>query len=328
MATVAPVPNVMPRPGWPTGPIVDPAYAKLGSLLSPWTELEGGDFVILGVPFEGLTINEIGGKGGPDGLRRSLARLRSYSLELDLDITDVARFADLGDVEVEYMDYETTFERTEAAYSSVLERDWVPLAVGGSHSVSEPMIRTFARHHGAPVGAVWLDAHPDLMDSYKGDRHYCGCTLRRLLDDGALEPSQVALIGLRGFANAGGEIREGIKRGMRFIHMEEVVERGIAEVAKDAIEIATSKSDHFYLSFDTDVLDHAYAPGTQYPSPGGLQGHDAMRLVRQLALGGCGAMDIVEYAPLLDQDGRTGNLLANIAAEFMAGHAAQRTQAG
>lgn len=306
------------------GSVVDPAYAKLGSRVTDWQDLEPGDFAFFGVPFEGLLINAVGGKGGPDGLRASLARLRPYSAELDVDFTEGASFADLGDVEAEYMDYATTFERTEAAMAAVLQRGWTPLVAGGSHSITEATLRAFSRHHDGNVGAIWLDAHPDLMDNYRGDRHYCGCPLRRMIEEGWLEPSKVAFIGLRGFANSGAEIREGRDMGIRFITMEEVADRGIVAVADEALAIAGAGTDAIYTTFDTDVLDHAVAPGTQYPCPGGLQALDAMRLVRRLALAGVAAIDFVEYAPLLDVSDATGNLLANVACEFMAGSVAAR----
>lgn len=202
---------------------------------------------------------------------------------------------------------------------AVLERKFVPLICGGSHSITEATLRAFSEHHGKNVGAVWLDAHPDLMDNYNGDRHYCGCPLRRLIDEGLVNPENVAFIGLRGFANVAAEIREGKKLGIRFFNMEEVADRGLLEVGREAVEIATRGTDAFYVTFDTDVLDHTVAPGTQYPCPGGLQALESMRLVRALAQAGAGAFDVVEYAPLIDTDNRTGNLLATLMAEFMAG---------
>src|SRR5690606_12608893 len=136
---------------------------------------------------EGLLLNDIGGKGGPAGLRTALSRLRPYSAALDLEITEHRSLSDLGDVDVAPLDYTTTFERTEATMHAVLERQFVPLTSGGSHSITEATLRAFSEHHDKNVGAVWLDAHPDLMDSYNGDRHYCGCPMRRLLDEGLLK---------------------------------------------------------------------------------------------------------------------------------------------
>ena len=53
--------------------------------------------------------------------------------------------------------------------------------------------------------------------------------------------------------------------------------------------------------------------------PGGFQPHEVMRFIRRLAMHGAAAMDVVEYAPLIDTTRNTGNLLATLLCEFMAG---------
>jgi arginase family enzyme len=70
------IPHLAPRLRWAVQSTLDPAYAKLGSRLLPPAELKPGGFAFLGVPFEGMMINEIGARGGPDGLRQALSRSR------------------------------------------------------------------------------------------------------------------------------------------------------------------------------------------------------------------------------------------------------------
>ena len=318
------IPHLMAKPGWSGGSILDPAYAKLGSLLKPAEALEKGDFAYFGVPFEGLLLNDIGGKGGPDGLRLALAKLRPYSVDLDLDFLEVNGLADLGDVEVDYMSYDITLSRTEAVMKAVLDRGLVPIVAGGSHSITEATLRAFSEFHGRNIGVVWFDAHPDLMPDYKGDRHYCGCPLRRNIESGHLRPENVAMFGLRGFANSGAEIREGRAMGMSIYSMEDFHARGIDRCIDEAIGIATRGTDAFYVTFDIDAVDHTFAPATQYPAPGGFQPLDVMRFVRKLGMAGAGAIDAVEYAPLIDPSRNTGNLLATVLCEFMAGTAWRR----
>ena len=108
------IPHTLRRPSWSVQSIIDPAYAKLGALLKDIDQLGPGGFAFLGIPFEGLLINDIGGKGGPDGLRAALAKLRPYSIELDIDFTELYGLADAGDVEIEYLSYEITFQRAGA----------------------------------------------------------------------------------------------------------------------------------------------------------------------------------------------------------------------
>ena len=325
------IPHLVRRPGWAVQSIADSAYAKLGALLRPPEELKPGRFAFLGIPFEGLTINEIGGKGGPDGLRAALARLRPYSIDLDIDFTETNGLTDLGDVEVEYLDYDATFGRTEAIIKEVLKRGWIPVIAGGSHSITESTLRAFSEAHDKNVGVVWFDGHPDFMPSYKGDRHYCGCPLRRGVESGHVDPRKVAFFGLRGFANAAAEIRVGRQMGIRFHTMEEFHEQGLERSIDEALRIATDGTRAFYVTFDTDALDHTFAPATQYPGPGGFQPFEAMRFVRRLGMAGAGAMDVTEYAPLIDAVRNTGGILATLLCEFMAGrahHATRRASQG
>lgn len=314
--------HLQPRPSWATQNVVDVAYAKLGSALSSPDTLKPKGFAFLGVPFEGLLINEIGGRGGPDGLRQALARLRPYSVDLDINFIETNGLADFGDVEVDPMSYETSLSNTQSVLRSLLELGLTPVVAGGSHTISEATIRAFSEMHGKNIGVIWFDGHPDLMDSYKGDRHYCGCPMRRLIESGHINPKRVVFLGLRGFANAAAEIRYGRELGVTFYTMEDFHHRGMARCLQEATERANDGTDAVYCTFDTDALDHASAPATQYPGPGGFTAFEAMKLVRGVARAGAGAFDIVEFAPLIDINRSTGSLLATLMCEFMAGRAA------
>ncbi|MGE0239883.1 MAG: agmatinase family protein [Parvibaculaceae bacterium] len=322
------IPHLQPRPAWATQNVVDLAYAKLGSSLTPAESLKPGGFAFLGVPFEGLLINEIGGKGGPDGLRQALSRLRPYSIDLDINFIETNGLADFGDVEVAPMDYAVSLGNTQAAVAAILKRGLTPVIAGGSHSISEATIRAFSEHHSKNIGLVWFDGHPDLMDSYKGDRHYCGCPMRRLIESGHVDPRKIVFLGLRGFANAAEEIKIGRDLGVTFYTMEEMHDRGVERSLQEALARAQDGTNSIYCTFDTDALDHAAAPATQYPGPGGFSAFEAMKFVRGVARAGAGAFDIVEFAPLIDANRSTGSLLATLMCEFMAGRADFERKAG
>jgi arginase family enzyme len=315
------VPYLIPKPGWATGSVVDPAYSKLGLLLSDADDLGPGGFAYFGIPFEGLLVNEVGGKGGPDGLRAALSRLRPYSIELDVNFIESSGLADLGDIEVDYLDYGPTFDRAARVFEEVLRRGWTPVVAGGSHSITEPILRTFSDAHQQNIGVIWIDGHPDLMDDFKGDRHYNGCPLRRNIESGHVNPERVAIMGLRSFSNAAADIRFGRDAGITMRTTEEVRDRGIDAIIDEAIAVATDGTDAFYVSFDTDALDHAYAPGTQYPGSGGFQPWEVMRFLRRVGLAGAGAIDVTEFAPPADPQRSTGGVLAAALCEFMSGRA-------
>jgi len=51
-----------------------------------------------------------------------------------------------------------------------------------------------------------------------------------------------------------------------------------------AISLAHNGPDFLYISFDTDSLDPAYAPGTSTPGLGGLTRQEAFPVVRRLCV--------------------------------------------
>lgn len=65
-----------------------------------------------------------------------------------------------------------------------------------------------------------------------------------------------------------------------------------------------------YVTFDIDVVDPAFAPGTGTPDVGGFTSEEALQVVRGLAgldLVGC---DLVEVSPPFDRPGQITSLLA------------------
>ena len=59
--------------------------------------------------------------------------------------------------------------------------------------------------------------------------------------------------------------------------MFDVEELGVDRVMEIALEIAWKNVDAVYLSFDIDVVDPGYAPGTGTPEPGGMSPREASR---------------------------------------------------
>ena len=295
------IPHLNPSSAWSVQAMSDLRYAKLGASLTPVSEADQGTFGFLGIPFEGLNINAIGGKDGPDGTRTALSKLRPYSIDVDT------------------MDYDVTFERTEIVGKEMLGRGIVPVIAGGSHSISEATIRAFSDFHDKKIGLIWFDGHPDFMPDYKGDPHYCRCPLRRNVESGHVQPENGAFLGLCGFANSPAEIREAREIGITFYTMENFYSKGIERCIEESLEIAGRGTDAIYVTFDIDAMGHTFAPATQYPRPGGFQPYEVMRFVRHLGMAGAGAFDITEYAPLIDANGNTGNIIATLYCEFMAG---------
>ena len=175
-----------------------------------------------------------------------------------------------------------------------------------------PLVEAVARARGGPWGLVTLDAHHDVR-AYGRDSFSSGTSVRRCADLQAIDPSCIAQIGIRRFANAADHRAWCEDRGIVIYSVEAVRERGAAEVARDAIERVTREVDHVYVSIDLDVIDQAQAPGTSAAAPDGLSVAEVLDAVHVLAGSSrfAGA-DIMELSPRWDWGGETARVAARI----------------
>ncbi len=72
-----------------------------------------------------------------------------------------------------------------------------------------------------------------------------------------------------------------------------------------------------FVTFDIDVVDPAFAPGTGTPEVGGFTSAEAIELVRGLQGLNFVGFDVVEVLPAMDPAEITALLAANIVYEFL-----------
>jgi agmatinase len=192
----------------------------------------------------------------------------------------------------------------------------VPLVLGGDHSIVLGELRAHAERHG-PLGVVLLDAHADTWDSYYGERYFHGTPFRRALEEGLIEPERSLLAGMRGGLYAATDLDEPRGWGFEIVPCDELrtwtpEEYGIR--VRERLDGGAA-----YLSFDVDVLDPAFAPGTGTPEIAGLLPHEAVAFLRSLAGIRFAGYDVVEVSPQFDGPGQVTALnAASIAYELLA----------
>jgi len=286
-------------------------------------ELAGADVVIVGVPYDSATSYRSGARFGPRKIREASAMIWGYHNSYRLKPLEVLRVVDYGDVEVVPPSIADTYRNTEAEVTAILETGATVLALGGDHSISLPLLRAHARRFG-PLAVIHFDSHPDTWDSeYPGQPYSHGTIYRRALEEGLIRPEAYIQIGLRGSTGAAGDWDWARERGARVIVMDEATTLGIP--ALSAAMHATA-SGPVYVTFDIDVADPAFAPGTGTPEVGGFTSQQLLHLVRGLKGLNLVGFDLVEVNPLYDPGDITALLAANVAFEFVALLAAQRGQ--
>lgn len=203
----------------------------------------------------------------------------------------------------------------------------VPVCLGGDHSVSMGTIAGSVRRVGR-LGVIWLDAHADLnTPDTSPSNNIHGMPLAHLLGrghpsllgiwggGGLLRPEDVVYVGLRSIDE--GERRAIKDLGIRAFTMKEIDQRGIAAVAREALE-HLSGLDNVHLSFDADALDPDLAPGVGTPVPGGLTYREAHLLMELLAdAGAIASVDLVEVNPFLDVRNRTASIMVEMVASLL-----------
>jgi agmatinase len=276
-------------------------------MLLPWAESPAGlDVALLGIPYDGGTSYRTGARFGPRAVREQSSLIRSWHPVLKVQPFEVLRVADCGDVDVVPISIERTFEAVERRLDAVHAAGAAPIAVGGDHSISLPLLRSAARKHG-PLGVVHFDAHPDTWDEYFGSKYFHGTPFRRAVEEGVVDPRRMIQVGIRGPLYGPEDFAFQDGHGMEVIRIEAVKEQGVSWVIGRLARLAGGP---VYLSFDIDAFDPAYAPATGTPEVGGLEAYEGLALLRGLTGLDLVGADVVEVCPPYDGPGQITSLLA------------------
>jgi len=272
------------------------------------------DIAIFGVPWDGGTTNRPGPRHGPRQVREMSNMIRRFHGVTRISPFELCRVADLGDSPTNPIDLSRSLETISAFARSVVEAGATPLAVGGDHLCSLPLLRAFKNK--APLALIHFDAHHDMEDTYFGGLKYThGTPFRRAVEEGLIEPKRTVQIGIRGSTYHNDEADWVVEQGVRAIRIEEVEELGCKGVLSEIHRVVGQSST--YLSFDVDSIDPAFAPGTGTPEFGGLLPREVNSLLRGLHDINLVGADIVEVSPPFDPSGSTAFVAANLAFEIL-----------
>lgn len=295
-------------------------FARAPAAASP----EGLDVAIFGVPYDSATTFRSGARHAPAAIRKVSGLMREYHPWWRVAPFETLRVGDLGDVPVVPAYVEQTMHAVQDWTTAVLEPGAFPMAMGGDHSVTLPLLRAAVARHGR-LSLIQFDAHPDTWDTEHGQPYGHGTSIRRAIDEGLIEPTASVQVGLRGSVDAAGDLEEARALGLRLIPMGEAAEMGVAAVVSRVRETVRAP---VYVTLDIDAADPSCAPGTGTPEVGGFSAREMLGLVRGLRDLPIVGFDIVEVCPAFDCGEITALLAANLMYEMLcllasrrAGHA-------
>lgn len=269
------------------------------------------DVAVLGVPFDIALGFRPGARFAPRALRE--ASLRSVPPFTDLDgqtRLEGVSFADAGDVVLPSLEPELARKRIAAAAEEVTERCWLPVFLGGDHSVTYPLLRGACA--GTPdLHVVQLDAHLDFTDVRNDTKYSNSSPFRRACEE-MDNLVHITTIGLRGLRFDPEAVAAARARGHTLIPMPEVT----ADL--NAVIERLPSGQNVYISVDVDGFDPSVIPGTSSPEPDGLTYAQGMQILAATARRNkIVGLDVVELAPNLDPSGRSELLMARLIMEIL-----------
>jgi guanidinopropionase len=248
------------------------------------------------VPYSAGNIIERGQYLGPRAIRNASGGHRRGHRELRVDTFGLCRIHDLGDVPVHNMvnpraaerDIQNTFERIDAAGAT-------PLAVGGDHGVTLPILRAIAGPSSRlrePVAVVLFDSHTDAYDAVDGTEHG-GSWAKTGIADELIDPDRSLMIGLNG-GLALLDMENWAKERYRTIDLDEFDRLGVDDVI--AVIRQRVGDGPVYVTLDLDAIALNEAPAVSNPELGGIAAHDLQKVIRGMRGLDIVGSDIVEFS--------------------------------
>jgi guanidinobutyrase len=272
------------------------------------------DVGFIGIPMDIGTSWRSGTRMGPKQLREQSAMIRPYNIQTGAAPFDALYCADLGDVPINTFSLSDTIRLITDTYDAHLKNDFIPMGLGGDHTMTLPILRSIAKKHG-PVALVHVDAHADVNDEMFGERETHGTVFRRAYEEGLIVADKVHQIGLRGTGYTADDFTEAAGWGFNQYIAPTLWHKSLSPLANDIREQIGDTPT--YITYDIDSLDPSFAPGTGTPEIGGLTTMQAMELIRGLRglnIVGC---DLVEVSPPYDPSGNTALTGANLMFELL-----------
>lgn len=292
---------------------------RFGEILDTERKNFGQDFkiVVIGFPYDEGTIRNRGRAGsasGPDEIRRALYKLTPTKSSALNDVE--TRIFDAGNLS-QKMKLEDALTLLENVVTSLLRHGHIPIVIGGSNDLSYADFRACHAVLGRS-GAINIDSHLDVRDYSKEINS--GTPYRMLIDSEVLFGKDFVEYGIQEFVNSREHFSFASANGVSVYTLTQIHSRRNSESFMEAYRAVSKETQSVYVSFDIDSVRSSDAPGVSAPTPTGLTAEEILECAYLVGTEAKTAMiDVCEFNPEFDVDGRTAKLAALIIANFLAG---------
>ncbi len=260
------------------------------------------DIALLGVPCS-TPYTTVGPycANAPGAIRAAIAAYSSNVHHFDFDLggtlfpnNDITA-ADCGDLEYDEHDFQKNRQSIRYAITKILDRNAVPIVMGGDDSIPIPVFEAFAGRGEFTV--LQIDAHIDWRDEVNGEQWGLSSTMRRASEMPHIK--QIIQVGQRGIGSARPEdYQAALDWGVQFYSARDIYTNGVGPVIQ-----AIPTNANIIMSLDCDGLDPTVIPGVIGRAPGGLTYWQTIELIHNVAQKTkIVAVNVVEFFPEKDID--------------------------
>jgi len=246
--------------------------------------IEKNAITVIGVPYDENSTYMQGAAGGPPKIREAL-HCGSANL--------------CSEDDMEFAQSSAPLDAIQQFVGKLLEKEARVLVLGGDHAITPAVIRAYHEKFGR-INVLHFDAHPDLYESFEGNRDSHACPFARIMEEKLAK--RLVQVGIRTMNPH--QQNQAEKFGVEVVDMQSW-----------RPGMRFDFSGPLYISLDMDALDPAFAPGVSHHEPGGLSTRDLLTMIQAIDVPVIGA-DIVEFNPLRDVSGMTAMVAAKLMKEL------------
>ena len=269
-------------------------------------DLTDVDVAVSGVPYDGAATNRSGSRFGPRAIRQGSTEIATLdAFPFGFNLYENLNIIDYGDCFIDLHRPDTIIESIEKHAIEIVSSGSKMLTFGGDHFVSYPLLKAHVKKYG-PIALIQFDAHCDTWED-DGRTFDHGTMFSRAVNEGLIDTSRSTQIGLRTYNER--------DYGFEILTSPQIHKQGVDH----ALKVLKFRSENapVYISFDIDVLDPAFAPGTGTPVSGGLASWQVLEIIRGLGSLNLIGMDLVEVSPAYDHSEITALAAATIAHDWL-----------
>ena len=216
-------------------------------------------------------------------------------------------------------------------YNTIVEKakdNYFPIVIGGDSSVSIPIALASAKTY-TNIGMILFSPYTDYNTfktpvsgninglSLAAINGYKNHELRLFHDGNIVEPSKTVVIGARSIDDWE---KENVRySGITVYTNEDIKQKGIDTVVKEAFDIVTEKTKGVHISFDLGLLNPEIAPGVSIPEFDGMTEEEVMHINKLIMehMKDIVSYDLIEFNPLRDEGRKTEQIALNLLAQII-----------